>query len=109
VIAPVLAALGVYSDKYCVWPPYASRIAFELWQPAVTTASTAAGGKESYIRVIFNGDDVTSLITACKLYNAEENTNHGSIATGLCPLKVFNMQIKNLLQPHSTFADACKI
>ena len=32
VIAPILAALGVYNGNLCVWPPYASRIVFELWQ-----------------------------------------------------------------------------
>ena len=32
VIAPVLAALGVYQQRdFCVWPPYASRIIFEVY------------------------------------------------------------------------------
>ena len=47
VIAPVLAGLGVYSGQDCIWPPYASRIAFELWRPAqpATTTSGQAQGK----------------------------------------------------------------
>mgnify|MGYP006077882493 CR=1 FL=1 len=36
VIAPVLAALGVYDD-HCEWPPYASRIAFELYEKEVSS------------------------------------------------------------------------
>lgn len=32
VIAPVLAALGVYHGALCYWPPYASRIVFELYR-----------------------------------------------------------------------------
>jgi len=34
VIAPLLAALGVYrSNGLCIWPGYASRIVFELYKP----------------------------------------------------------------------------
>jgi len=47
VVAPVLSALGVYGGHLCRWPPYASRIVFELYQStplpvAVTAHGTAA-------------------------------------------------------------------
>lgn len=50
VISPVLASLGIYSQN-CIWPPYASRISFELWQPKNKVNDIEL----SYIRVIFNG------------------------------------------------------
>lgn len=75
VIAPVLAGLGVFKDM-CQWPPLASRIAFELWKPNSSSSSKGrrpqAGGSlmpgpdDSYVRIIFNGVDVTQMIPACK-------------------------------------------
>ena len=93
VIAPVLAGLGAYAGDLCIWPGYASNIAFELWQPAkgkLTTAATkpssvtttalqklfprlltqaTASDKLSYsnsfVRVFFNGEDITQRIPSC--------------------------------------------
>lgn len=44
VIAPVLAALGVYSGALCYWPPYASRIVFELYRHSPPNDSTVENG-----------------------------------------------------------------
>lgn len=117
VIAPVLASLGVYRGDLCRWPPYASRIIFELWQPvanlnnnksddptltnmiseerkndisleslaalserivglyllhAVNTSALSTPNRNelvsysnSFVRVIFNGRDITQLIPQC--------------------------------------------
>lgn len=46
VIAPVLAALGVYNGALCYWPPYASRIVFELYrQRSPPNDSTVEAGQ----------------------------------------------------------------
>ena len=107
VIAPVLAALGAYTDELCVWPPYASRIVFELWQGnveelkpgkervmteetkksnfndsdnnrekhgnifdngniSINNSNIANNDMMSYVRVIYNGKDITMKITACQ-------------------------------------------
>lgn len=67
VIAPVLAGLGVY-DKFCVWPRYASRIAFELWKGRVKLAGNPEANDtihDYYVRVVYNGIDVTEYIPKC--------------------------------------------
>ena len=67
VIAPVLAALGVY-DKFCNWPPYASHIAFELWKNGRKESLSRPQNetiRDYYVRVLFNGRDVTRLIPSC--------------------------------------------
>ncbi|CAM9721245.1 unnamed protein product, partial [Ectocarpus fasciculatus] len=67
VIAPVLAALGVY-DRYCTWPPYASHIAFELWKNARKESLSRPQNetiRDHYVRVLFNGRDVTRHIPSC--------------------------------------------
>lgn len=125
VIAPVLASLGVYRDNLCRWPPYASRIIFELWQPVASlnngvsisansvirdrsrhamppealtalseknaglyllrTANTSAllalnrdelvSYFNSFVRVIFNGRDITKLIPQCAEERAKVSDN----------------------------------
>jgi hypothetical protein len=69
VIAPVLAALGVY-DRHCTWPPYASHIMFELWKNARKESFTRSSNdtiRDFYVRVLFNGKDITRHIPACKI------------------------------------------
>jgi hypothetical protein len=63
VIAPVLAALGVYHGDMCVWPPYASRIVFELYISA-----------SAYMVAPFKGysiEDARSNVMIRVLYNGE--------------------------------------
>ena len=77
VIAPVLAALGVYRQAgLCVWPPYASRIVFEVYVRKSKLRGGESGTEiafeevqarnEAMIRVLYNGQDVTKMITSCK-------------------------------------------
>jgi hypothetical protein len=129
VIAPVLAALGVFeNDLYCKWPSYASRIAFELWKPAANspyftanaqantqpTASTLSASsteakmlpivsKENshFVRVVYNGDDVTMLIPACSSGRVYVNGHQ------MCPLSTLHQQVESLLRPHNSIKAAC--
>jgi hypothetical protein len=59
VIAPVLAALGVYRQKdLCVWPPYASRIVFEIYIPAKQEPkefTIEEARKIVHLRILYNG------------------------------------------------------
>ncbi len=67
VIAPVLAALGVY-NKFCSWPPYASRVVFELWKNNRKLSRSRTGMesiRDYYVRVLYNGNDVTKFIPTC--------------------------------------------
>ena len=106
VIAPVLAALGVYRQKQmCVWPPYASRIAFEVY---VRKSHDLNGTNVIYdeqrarelvmVRVLYNGKDITSDIVHCKK-SAED---------GLCPLGAIENLVNSLISPHSSIEEACE-
>lgn len=119
VIAPTLAALGVYDrDGFlCRWPSYASRIIFEVYRPKSFSVSS-----KHTIRVIFNGIDVTSLIPACSEYIVSEQGSdllRGSQENGpgsalkysrsLCPLSRLRIQIENMIKPYSSFQEACNV
>ncbi|XP_037123901.1 2-phosphoxylose phosphatase 1 isoform X1 [Syngnathus acus] len=89
-VAPLLSALGLEEAKF---PPFAARLVFELWKsPAGTPQQQEqkAGKGERpkardggcFIRVLYNGEDVTSNTTFCS--SIERNSSHP-----LCPLKKF--------------------
>ena len=104
VIAPVLAALGVYRQKdLCVWPPYASRIVFEVYVKAnaATSSFTVDQAKEEVmIRVLYNGLDVTKDIEECGKVMKDK--------TPLCPLGAIANQVDNLIFPFTSIDEACK-
>lgn len=56
-VTPLLAALGV---EVTAWPPYASYVAFETYEPA-----TRPEGVGRVVRVVFNGADITAQVEAC--------------------------------------------
>jgi len=86
VVAPVLAALSVYAGaELCRWPPYASRVAFELWQPKGELLRNVPA--QSYVRVIFNGMDITDRIPACQRGPKREH----------CTLAQFTDQVNGML------------
>lgn len=89
VIAPVLAALGAYKGADCVWPPYASRIVFELWEGSVSS-------EQHYVRIIFNGRPVTSHVPGCPV-------GEGST----CPLSTLAAHLASALGRSFSFVEAC--
>lgn len=120
VIAPVLAALGVYTEELCVWPPYASSIVFELWQDSKGAAPAAPSEssykKISFVRVIYNGKDVSSAIPACKAEKEEKNIVDGIMTStvrklgnkaGLCSIEALERQVESMIAPFTTAKDAC--
>lgn len=90
-VTPVLTALGAHSGK---WPPYASRIVFELYSYRRNRQ------KRYYIRILYNGQDVTNLTPFCS-FASNEN---------LCPFEKFStFVIKDSLRKIgiSDYKDAC--
>ena len=87
VIAPVLAALGVYESmsdpQRCSWPPYASRIALELWTK----------DSSKHFRLVYNGVDLTLQMPGC--------------TASPCPLSVLKARTASLLAPHDSLKEAC--
>lgn len=59
----LLAALGVLNAQ-TVSPHYASRLVFEIYRN--NTVDSVYPGRDFYFRVIFNGKDVTRLVSFCK-------------------------------------------
>ena len=107
VIAPVLAALGVLSSQ-CLWPQYASRIAFELWEREKHTNTD----DRWFVRVVFNGVDVTGMIPECiaavNRQGTKEGYLKGSLGMQMCPLNGLAKQIEGLLGGRATLQEACK-
>lgn len=137
VIAPVLAGLGVYKHALCNWPGYASRVVFELWQPRggiegsipalgemaglktlfpEKTVKSASGSANtdyarSFVRVYYNGQDVTQMIPTCA---AERSAPEHDYLTQvpvdgstLCSLDALLRQVGSLVEPHGSIAVAC--
>ena len=62
VIAPLLAALGgLRAPGACRWPPYASHVAFELWE-----TRWPLGERRQWVRVVFNGRAITQHLLPCE-------------------------------------------
>lgn len=79
-LSPLAVVLGLHSDGK--WPPYASRIVFELY-----TKVHGKNPSQGYIRVLYNGKDRTKHLTFCnKLHH------------GLCRLQYFENFIDNHLK-----------
>lgn len=87
-MAPLLSALGLEEARF---PRFAARVVFELWKspPATQGQPKKKAGKgvkakdgELFIRVLYNGNDVTFHTTFCRSHNL-------SASQPLCPLKNF--------------------
>lgn len=89
-MAPLLSALGLEEARF---PRFAARVVFELWKspPMTQGQSKKRAGKaekskvkdgELFIRVLYNGEDVTFHTTFCRPHD-----RHAS--QPLCPLKNF--------------------
>ena len=97
VIAPVLAGLGLYKGDLCGWPPYASRISFELLKSKGMgrNGGSAETSPAYFVRIIYNGRDLTSQAEKC---------------AGLspCPLQKIEETILGLIKPFSSLDEACR-
>lgn len=109
VVAQLLAALGGMADvHHCRWPPYASRLVFELWRPTPPAAKRAPA-----IRVLFNGAVVTHLLPGCVARAGVEPTDeHEHLAAyagalELCPFDVFVQGVMARVPAGSTFDAQC--
>ncbi|CAE8590548.1 unnamed protein product, partial [Polarella glacialis] len=89
VIAPLLSALGAY-HRFCEWPSYASRIAFELYSRPMSKAHVVF-----YVRVLFNGEQLYGL-RGCP--EGEE----------LCELEDFARGVESLLGGAPDLRAACE-
>ena len=159
--------LGAYAGDLCIWPGYASNIAFELWQPAkgkhpaaatkpssVTTtalqklfprlltqatASDKLSYSNSFVRVFFNGEDITQRIPSCAAErvvhssSSSAGTPSGPILTTpsaasnsstgnqellaqaiqdeltLCSLEALVSQVTSLVEPAASISEACTV
>lgn len=75
-ISPLLEALGIHDG---VWPPYASRINFELYRNKKSPSY--------YLRILYNGKDLTSLVELCK----------NGLEEGMCKFETFVSSVENTL------------
>lgn len=99
VLAPVVAALGgAKAPSLCRWPPYASRLVFEVWR-----AEKPRRGKNQtdYVRVLFNGRAITQHLNGCRsrLPHSSSGLSHE-----LCPLSALAKAVRLIAQE---FATAC--
>ncbi|XP_078696452.1 2-phosphoxylose phosphatase 1-like [Branchiostoma floridae x Branchiostoma belcheri] len=72
-VSPLLYSLGIPETKWC---PYATRVVFELWRDSA--------GSARYIRVLYNGVNVTDQLKFCA----------GHTKDGMCPLESFAYFVK---------------
>ena len=83
IISPLLSMLGVHNWR---WPPYASRLVFELWKDTNGVENRGGGAKllskfdNYFIRVLYNGIDLTSKVIICQ---------GQTINNQLCPVSAF--------------------
>lgn len=74
VLSPLLGALDVL-DKHCYWPPYASRVVFEMWGPPaagkVEEGANEEEKEEDAVRILYNGEVVSRRSLHCPNYKAK--------------------------------------
>lgn len=94
----------------CGWPPFASRLVFEVWEkasdgskpdvragPMCNHHTTTAAG--AMVRIVYNGKDVTQLVPACT------GTGHRN----LCPLSSLREYVDGFIQPYASIEAACEV
>ena len=97
-LEPLVTSLGVTNGT---WPPYASRLALE-------TYSFEHGGHKHYLlRVVFNGNDVTSRVIFCRPESNEVRLNDD----GMCSFEDFEDFIQESsmkdLNTHKNYRELC--
>lgn len=95
VVAPLVAALEGFD---CRWPPYASRVVFELWESQ----------SRYYTRILYNGRTITSVPIHCSMESPKGSGNtHSEPAPGLIPLQCLQSYVIGLLGGADTIEEAC--
>ncbi|KAG7479081.1 hypothetical protein JOB18_017126 [Solea senegalensis] len=105
-VAPLLSALGLEEARF---PRFAARVVFELWRSPPTTqgqpkkkAGIAKHG-EVFIRVLYNGEDVTFHTTFCRSHERRAGQP-------LCPLMNFLSFVRRdmfSIVNATSYQDAC--
>ncbi|XP_063162774.1 2-phosphoxylose phosphatase 1 [Candoia aspera] len=93
-LSPVLSALGITGAKF---PRFAARLVFELWKDEKKY-------KENFIRILYNGVDVTFQTSFCRDFNKHFDKM-------MCPLEKFVHFVKqDMFSPFNTtsYYDACR-
>ncbi|KAK2538275.1 Pxylp1 [Columba guinea] len=93
-LSPVLSALGITEARF---PRFAARLVFELWQDGKRP-------KEHFIRILYNGADVTFQTSFCKDYYKRSSKP-------MCPLEKFVNFVKRdmfLVFNSTSYYDACR-
>ncbi|KAM6970344.1 2-phosphoxylose phosphatase 1 [Aplochiton taeniatus] len=87
-VAPLLSALGLEDARF---PPFAARVVFELWKSppppqkkrgGVRGEGSRVADSELFVRVLYNGEDVTFDTTFCR-------SHERPVGQPLCPLGTF--------------------
>ncbi|XP_077146969.1 2-phosphoxylose phosphatase 1 isoform X1 [Ranitomeya variabilis] len=92
-LSPVLSAIGLTEARF---PRFAARLAFELWQ-------NTDKQKEHYIRILYNGEDVTFQTSFCREHEKRSTRP-------LCSLSKFVNFVKKemfLALNSTSYYDAC--
>lgn len=79
-LKPMLTTLGINDG---VWPPYATRLIFELYK------DRSPGRQDYFVRVVYNGVDYTKYVRFCL---------PDTLKRGMCPLSSF-VQYANQVTP----------
>ncbi|XP_069720980.1 2-phosphoxylose phosphatase 1 [Phaenicophaeus curvirostris] len=93
-LSPVLSALGITEARF---PRFAARLVFELWQDGKRP-------KEHFMRILYNGADVTFQTSFCKDYYKRSSKL-------MCPLEKFVNFVKRdmfLVFNSTSYYDACR-
>ncbi|EMP37297.1 Acid phosphatase-like protein 2 [Chelonia mydas] len=93
-LSPVLSALGITEARF---PRFAARLVFELWQDGKKP-------REHFIRVLYNGFDVTFQTSFCREHNMHSRKP-------MCPLEKFVHFVKRGMFSvfnSTNYYDACR-
>ncbi|KAG6935247.1 2-phosphoxylose phosphatase 1 [Chelydra serpentina] len=93
-LSPVLSALGITEARF---PRFAARLVFELWQDGKKP-------REHFIRILYNGFDVTFQTSFCREHNMHSNKP-------MCPLEKFVHFVKRGMFSvfnSTNYYDACR-
>ena len=103
VLSPLLGALDVMKE-HCYWPPYASRVIFELWSPPNTQTQTHTHTQEKeeeeeeedVVRILYNGAVVSRRSVHCPGYEGGADGGGGDEDETLLPLGCLEAYVEGI-------------